>query len=657
MKHYLCIILMCLFIIPQAYSTEIPLNDFVKHGDYLNMDLSPDGKHIAARIRVEGRVVVVFLDTENLKLVGGVKPRANDEIHSVRWISNERVVYQFKEKLANFDQAVATGELFATNIDGSRREILYGFRAGEKQTGTRMQKRERTLASPEVISTLVEQEKYILIAEYPWTLDKNVYRNNREQETIITMLNVFSGKKRKIEVIPYPGATPYATETGEVRYIRWIDNQGYTQSAYRKSNDDEWTEIDALNNVYLAPIGISNDGSKVFFTGNVGEKRLATVYVLDLQTGKYNQVFTDMNADIESLMFDPATQMPVVGISAPNKPTYHYADLESQTVKLHKELTASFPGSTLRIESESLAANLMLLHVSSDVNPGEYYLFNTEKLSAQFLWANRSWLDPRDLAPTKAISYETNDGFTIHGYLTLPKDASENKKAPMVVLVHGGPHGIRDSWEFDSEVQLLANRGYAVLRVNFRGSGGYGQRFMRAGYREWGGKMIQDIIDGTRYSIANFPVDENSICSYGASYGGYAALMLTIRAPELYRCTIGYVGIYDMDLMYSDSDVSEHLRYGKAYLRRAIGTDPQVLAEFSPINHVANIKADVMLIHGEKDSRVSVKNAEAMVEAFAKVGKDVPYLNFDKSGHGVYDEAGRLQLYTALLAFLDKNLK
>lgn len=657
MKPYLFLILMSLFVIPQAHSTEIPLNDFVKHGDYLNMELSPDGKHISARVRLEGRVVLLFLNTATMKIVGGVKPRANDEIHSAYWVNNERVVYQFKELHAGFDRAVATGELFATNIDGSRRTIIYGYRAGESSTGSRVQKRETTLASTEIISTLVGEDKYILIAEYPWENVGNKYLDNRDSNPIITKLNVFSGKKMKVEVIPFRGATPYASESGDIRYVRWTDDNGFTQSAYREDSDSEWTELEPLDNVELAPIRISNDGNKVFLTGNVGQKQLATVFALDLKTGKYSQVFNDMQADIERLMYDPVSQMPVVGVSVPNKPAYHYADIESQTSNLHKTLTASFPGSTLIIESESLAANLMLLHVSSDINPGEYYLFDTKKMSAQFLWANRSWLDPRTLAPTQGINFKTDDGLSINGYLTLPKGASDDNKAPMVVLVHGGPHGIRDSWQFDSEVQLLANRGYAVLQVNFRGSGGYGERFIHQGYREWGGKMIQDIIDGTNYSIANYPIAQDKVCSYGASYGGYAALMLTIRAPELYKCTIGYVGVYDLNLMYSDSDVSQYLRYGNSYLNRAIGTDPKVLKEFSPITHVANIKADVMLIHGEKDARVSVKNAEAMVEAFAKIGKDVPYLNFDKSGHGVYDEAGRLQLYTALLAFLDKNLQ
>jgi dipeptidyl aminopeptidase/acylaminoacyl peptidase len=225
----------------------------------------------------------------------------------------------------------------------------------------------------------------------------------------------------------------------------------------------------------------------------------------------------------------------------------------------------------------------------------------------------------------------------------------------MVVMIHGGPHGVRDYWEFDGEVQLFASRGYAVLQVNYRGSGGYGDKFEKAGYLQWGGKMIQDIIDGTRHVVETYSIDENRMCLYGASYGGYAALMTAVRAPNTYKCTIGYVGLYDLNYFYTESDVMD-LMGGEAYLNKVIGTDKQQLNEYSPVNHADKIKANVMLIHGEKDSRVPVINAEAMLKRLQSKGKKVPYLNFSNSGHGVYDEQGRDTLYKGVLEFLDKNM-
>jgi hypothetical protein len=209
------------FISSSAISAEIPVANFVKHGDYLDMELSPDGKHISARVRVEGRIYLVILDTKTMKVVGGISPRSSDEIHSATWINNERFVYQFREAVYYSDSPLATGELFASNIDGSKSDMLYGYRAGESELGSRIAKRKATSATPEIISTLVNDDRQILIVEYPWTLNEGTYYDNRQKNSIISRLNIYSGIKRKIETLPFPGAEPFANEDGQVRFVRW----------------------------------------------------------------------------------------------------------------------------------------------------------------------------------------------------------------------------------------------------------------------------------------------------------------------------------------------------------------------------------------------------------------------------------------------------
>jgi pimeloyl-ACP methyl ester carboxylesterase len=632
---------------------EMPVENFVKHGDYLDMELSPDGKHISARIRNEGRIYLVFLDTMTMQVVGGIEPRSNDEIHSATWINNERVVYQFREAVYKSDSPIATGELFATNIDGTRAEMLYGYRAGEKQRGSRISKRKDSAATPDIISNLLNDEKHILIVEYPWDLEGNTYYDYRKTNSVISRLNVYSGIKRKVETLPYPGATPFANEDGQVRFIRWTNEKNETEFAYRENDGAQWKELGNEQAKDHVPIGVSNSGKNVYFSGSVGDAELNTVFELDVKTGTYTQIFTDLSADIQGLNWDFELDKPVIGFTFPDKIVYTYAEGTSKTVTLHKQLVAAFSGQNVSITSQS--QGLALVHVTSDVNPGEYYLFNTETNNARFLWANRSWLDPAQMASKTPLKFSTVDGLDINGYITLPTNLAKNKKAPMVVMIHGGPIGLRDYWSFDSEVQLFANRGYAVLQINYRGSGGYGGKFEEAGYMQWGGKMIQDIIDGTQYAVDSYPIDETRMCLYGASYGGYAALMAAVRAPETYKCTIGYVGIYDLNYAYTQSDTMKSMG-GEAYLNKVIGTDKKQLNEFSPVNHADKIKANVMLIHGERDSRVPVINAEAMLSKFESVGKKVPYLNFSKSGHGVYDDEGRFILYNAVIDFLDKNI-
>ena len=639
---------------PSLSAETLPISAFTKHGDYLDMSLSPDGKHILARTRIKGRVVLVFLDSKTMEVVGGVKPPNRDEIHSAVWINNERIVYQFREKHHTSDRPVPTGELFAVNVDGSRQSMLFGYRAGEMTTGTRLKKREKTNASADLISPLVGDKKHVLIAEYPFTIKGNTYYINWRSPPTISRLNVYSGLKRKVEAIPFANSRVYATDSGDIRFVSYLDDNGDTNTVYRENDEDEWKafELDSVED--LSPIALSKDGDNIFFSGDIGEQEYDTIYQFNLTTQTLTPLFENLSADIERFSWDPSLNMPVVGESMPAKMTYHYAGVKSKTARYHKALSEVFEGKRIHIPSQSEDGNQLLLHISSDINPGEYYLFDTQTNQAAFLWANRSWLDPRTLLPKTPIEFESADGLAINGYLTLPKGENEQSH-PLVIMVHGGPYGIRDHWDFESETQLLANRGFAVLQVNYRGSGGYGDKFVRAGHRQWGGLMIQDMLDGIAHVAKEYPVDAERICAYGASYGGYAALMLSVKAPELFKCTVGYVGVYDMNFMYTESDIPNNPG-GLAYLNRVIGTDQDELYAYSPVNFAEKIKANVMLIHGNKDVRVSVKNSEKMKANLEAVGKSVEYLNFSKAGHGVYGEAEREDLYTNLVRFLEDNL-
>jgi dipeptidyl aminopeptidase/acylaminoacyl peptidase len=640
-------------------SKTLPLENFVSHGDYLNMTLSPDGKHLLARVRADGKVFLVVLDAKTMKIVGGVTPQKNDIIHSATWINNERYVFEFAEKQNHLDVPIATGELFATNIDGSKRLNLYGYRASDsKQGSSRIAKKKNSKATQEIVSFLDGDDDNILIIEHPWSTEGNFYYDDRKKKPRLSRLNIYTGYTKKLETLPYPGARVLATNKGEVNFISWRDQQNKFNAAYRKDNDSPWQELgEALNlQKNLSPILLSNDSSKVFMLGHAGEKILRTIYEFDLATGQHTEVFTGLSTDVEEWITDTETGAPVVGISYPNKSAYHYSKSSSKTITSHKMLADAFSGSTVYIASTDKSGDLLLVHVSSDVNPGEYYMFNLKTNDAQFLWANRSWIDPNDMIPKTPIKLVTSDNVELNGYLTLPANLATEQKPPLVVLPHGGPHQrkTRDFWHFDSEVQLLANRGFAVLQVNFRGSNGYGEKFEQLGYKQWGGKMIDDIIEATQWTVSQQLVDPDRICIYGASYGGYAALMASVKAPELYKCTVGYVGIYDLSFMYSESDIPRNLG-GLAYLKEVLGTSKKQLDDYSPVNHVEKIQANIMLIHGAKDRRVPEVNAEKLMARLQSIGKKATYLRYKQSGHGVWDLESRKDLYQGLVDFLQQN--
>jgi len=634
----------------------LPLNDFVKFGDYLDIQISPDGKHLLARLRTDNRVVLVVIRALDGEIVGGVTPNNNDIIHTANWVNNERFVYEFAEKQTYLDAPIPQGELFASNIDGKLGKVLYGFRASDEKVGSRISSAENTRASQDILSILEDDDDHILIIEYPWSKDGQWWYDNRTKQPDISKLNVYTGRKKKLETLPYGRSSAVADKNGEVKFMRWKDEQNVSHAAYRANAEQAWQSLAEAFNITenLIPFALSNDGNFAYFVGNNGDKAIQTVFELNLNTKAYKTIFDGMQADISQWVLDAKTNAPVLGVSYPNKHQYHYTDVASQTAEVHKMLAEAFDGQEVIIEGSSKDGNYSLFSVRSDINPGEYYVFDYKNKDAKFLWANRSWIDPQQMHKMQTIQFTASDGVTINGYLTQPANPKSQTKTPLVVVLHGGPRA-RDYWGYDNEVQMLANNGFAVLQVNFRGSDGYGDDFVNMGNKLWGSRVIEDVLEGTQWAIDNASVDGQKISVYGGSVGGYAALMATARKPQMYKCAIGYAGVYDLNYMFTESDISDNWG-GPAYLEEALGHDKQQLNEFSPINHADKISAAVMLIHGEKDRRVPIVNAQKMAEKLKALGKNVSTLSFGLSAHGVYEEKSRLKLYEDLIKFLNKHI-
>lgn len=292
--------------------------------------------------------------------------------------------------------------------------------------------------------------------------------------------------------------------------------------------------------------------------------------------------------------------------------------------------------------------------MSSDRSPGDYYLFDTRTRKADYFAAVRDWINPEEMSERRPIQLKARDGTQLWGYLTLPK-GRDPRKLPLVVNPHGGPFYIRDRWGFDSDAQLLANRGYAVLQVNFRGSGGYGSDFVTAGKKAWATTMIADITDATRWTIAQGYADPSRVCIYGASYGGYAALMSAIVEPDLYRCVIGYAGVYDLQLLKKDSDLAS-TNSGKKFFAEAIaGTDQEMIGQ-SPINYLDQLRAPVLIVHGKDDARAPFSQAKALRSALESRKHRYQWLVRGDEGHGFWQVENIEAFYSTLIGFIDQNI-
>lgn len=647
------------FLSQSVYSApQLPIETFTRHGDYLDVVISPDGKHLATRMRQGEKVMLVIMRTADHKIVGGIDPKGGNIVHSITWVNNERLVYELAQQFLGNDRPSSTGELFGINIDNTQSGLLYGFRASANNTiGSLIKTTESEKASQDILNILPGDDDHILIIEYPWEKIGRYYYDNHKRAAIVSKLNVYTGRKMRVDVLSYPNVKAIANDQGEVKFITWGDVDGNRYSAVR--DGEEWRSLDVNYPFEDEPavIGLSRDGKYAYLYGAEGEQQINNLFQLDLNNGETVALFEGAQSDIESWTMDEATGAPIVGISFPDKPSYHYSAVgeSSMVSQLYKMLLNAFKGQKVEVRDFSQDLSLAVVRVSSDINPGEYYLFNTQSNRADFIWANGSWIDINQMRPMEALDVSVRDGLNIHAYLTLPDIKNPNAKVPLIVMPHGGPHFARDYWHFDPDVQLFANRGYAVLQVNFRGSDGYGDAFHRAGFRQWGQGMINDIADVTRHVVATRPIDGERMCIYGVSYGGYASLMSAAMEPELFRCAIGSGGVYDLKQLHEEGLNLKHFG-GREFLQRTLGTDVAELDNNSPVYFADKIKANVMLIHGMKDQIALPEHAILMRENLQKAGKNVRWLTYDRAGHGIWNSEDRTEMFAEVLDFVADSL-
>ena len=401
----------------------------------------------------------------------------------------------------------------------------------------------------------------------------------------------------------------------------------------------------------MTPLAFSADNSVAYLRVEEPNGPDA-IYAFDPKTRKRTRVLRDDSVDPYGLVWSRAPDEPIGAIFMDGKPRMEFFDRNHPMAKLNMAMQNSFNGEFAYTSSMTKDGSLALVRTISDRSPGDYYLFDIKAKKANHVLSRQAAIDPERMGERRPVELKARDGRTLHGFLTLPAGSS-GRGLPMVIHPHGGPIGVHDDWTFDRDAQLMASRGYAVLQMNFRGSGNYGREHQRAGYKQWGRAMQDDLTDATRWAIAQGHADANRICIYGASYGAYASLMGVAREPSLYRCAVGYVGVYDMPMMYGRGDVSERAS-GFNFLEEALGK--QDLEAISPTRLAGNIKVPVFLAAGGEDQRAPEAHTRAMERALKSAGVPVEVLIYPEEGHGFYTEEHNREYYTRLLAFLDRHI-
>ncbi|MEO8670009.1 MAG: S9 family peptidase [Tahibacter sp.] len=652
MKLYRIIFCLVGFASGAQSADLVPVADFARHVQYRSVEISPNGDYLAADAVVDNKHVLAVIKLDDMKSLK-IVPRADDELVDFTWVSPKRLVYTVGTKLGGLERPVSTGELYFVNADGSGNDVLFGYRAGKEATGSHIKLLTAERASAFLIDELRDDDKNILI----WTVGWDTTGDG--VQPVVWRFDALDGSKKQLFASPvrYPSGF-LADHTGTVHFAYGANSDDIWKVMYRAKDGDEWeTAFDGSTKAGSSrptPLAFDADNKTVFWSCEPDGK-VGGICTWSADARDFKAVWTSKDVEASSLIKDFDGVHIAAVKSYPGKAAVALIDKNAAVVKTLVPLMQQFPGEDVSIISRTRSGNRAVVEVSSDVNPGELYLLDRDTKKLQLLLKRADWIKPDSMAGAEPIQLKSRDGLVLNGYLTRPVGKEEAKNLPMVVFVHGGPFGIRDEWTFDPNVQLLASRGYAVLQVNFRGSGGYGEGFELAGYREWGGKMQDDITDATKWAIAQGYADAKSVCIYGGSYGGYASLMAVMKEPDLYRCAIGDAGIYDLRLMYSRGDTQQST-IGETYLKRVLGEDQKTLVNNSPISNLDRLKAKVMLVVGGQDKRVPPVHGETLHMALEKRHVEHEYLYERTEGHGFYDEKNRAAMFEKLLAFLDKNI-
>jgi len=674
MKKILPILAIVISISTMAVE-EFPVEHFFKDPTMLGPQLSPDGEYLAAltpynvnreeqkqcKNRPFGKknnkgevhfcdvsrrnITVIHIGDKNKDCQAGnygacksvrVTQLRGQNVSSFFWANNERIIFTTGGDQLNGIRGYAdTLGIYAVNKDGNKsRQLVKPEDADGRVT---------------LINLLRDDNDHIL-----------VMRNDRKRYLQdVYKMNVYNGKFFRQITSPGPVVSWATDRDGVLRLAALQDEESLsyeTKIIYRDNENEEFREIDrfeGLQNGWGA-IGWDESQEKVYITSNLGRDTYG-IGLLDPNTGDIEDVFEAEGAEVSSMGFtDDGEPITVVYRDINTKPQRHYVNEKWKNIieMLKGALQSDYVG----IASMSRDEMKMVLSVGSDTNPGDYYLYDQNKSSLAYLGSVRPWIDPKTMAPMKPFSFEARDGETIYGFLTVPVD-SDGKDLPLILNPHGGPFGIQDTWGFNGETQFFANQGYAVMQVNYRGSGGYGKRYERIGYKRWGLEMQDDLSDAVQWAVSEGVADPDHVCIYGASYGGYATMAGITLTPELYSCGVNYVGIWDIAMLYRQ-DGRFDKRLSRWFRDHVVDVekDEAQLKKTSPNFHIDKIQAPLFIVHGRRDYNVRVEQAETLMDALDEKGIPYEVMIKREEGHGFTLYENKVELYTKMGSFFKEHL-
>ena len=635
----------CLLLPAAAVAADlIPVEDFAQHPLLTMPRLSPNGQYLAVNMNdpdSDSHMLAVYKVDDMKQPVSMLRLPKYEIAADITWVSNTRLVVDKGKVYGSIDKPFLTGEVIATDLDGKNQDYLYG--RDSLRYGSRAATRGTDRGWGFVESTPLPTNGHFYMGTQSW-----------ENTDTSTLYDVDAGKNTRhlIGQIGVGGMSFMVGADGKAHFA-YGRNDDYDYVVYHQQAAG-WTKMTpAQIGGSFTPIFFTPDKQGIYAEYNAGGGPTELVEQ-DENGGNRKVLSSDSFSSIGNVEWTSFPNQPFATVPATGMPTFTYIDPNLPAAKLHRALSLKFPGSYVHFIDFSEDGGKLLFSVNSDRDPGTYYLIDTHTYKVAKLFAAEPWIDPAKMAERRPLHFKTSDGMELEAILTIP-NGTNLANLPMVLLPHGGPIGIRDNWDYDNDAQFLASRGYLVLQVNYRGSSGRGEDFQEAGYLKWGTRIQQDLIDGVKWAIAENYADPKRVCVYGGSFGGYSAMMTTIRAPGMFKCAVGYAGIYDLKMMYKKGDIRES-KSGRSYLNMVIGKDDADLDANSPARLADKIDVPVLLIHGEDDKRAPFAQAKAMRAALDAAHKPYEWLSKPGEGHGFYSEKNNIEFYNRLQAFLEKNI-
>ncbi len=607
---------------------QIPLEDFFRNSEHTGYQLSPDGQYISYLAPYADRLNVFVCRVDQ------------DDDHALRLTS------ETERSVAGYMWADNERLLFMKDTAGDENYQLYGVR----RDGTDL----RAYTAFEGVRTsliddLEEQPGYVMIG-----------MNRRNAEVFDPYrLNLDTGELTLLAENPGNYQGWMTDHNGCLRAATAIIDGVNTQLLYRDTEEEPFRPVLTTNfRDTVSFMEFTPDNREVYAATNLGRDKTVLVRMNPATCEELELLYENDTYDIASISYSRRRKKLLsVYCTGHKEPVRHYFDKEEE--QLRQRIKAHFPNNRYGIADTDKAERFYLIYVGGDRTRGAYWFYDAETDEARKIADLAPWIIPDEMNEMHAVTYQSRDGLRIEAYLTLPDgltpDTAHN--LPVVVNPHGGPWA-RDCWGYSSEVQFLSNRGYAVLQMNFRGSTGYGRKFLEASYKQWGLRMQDDITDGVQWLIGQGIADPKRVAIYGGSYGGYAVLAGLAFTPDVYACGIDYVGV--SNLFTFMNTIPPYWRPMLEIMYEQVGnpeTDHDQLAATSPALHAENIRVPLFIAQGANDPRVNKAESDQMVEALRQRGVEVEYMVKDNEGHGFHNQENRFDFYRAMERFLAKHLQ